>query len=314
MKIIITGATGFIGTHLCTSLSARHSVVPVVRRAKVTGNSQEFVIPDISESTEWAGVLAGADIIVHLAARAHVMDERSLNPLEEYRKVNTQGSIRLAEEAVKQGIKRFIYVSTVKVHGEGDSSVAYNSNSPLSATDPYGRSKAEAERALQKIAGNSDMELVILRPPAVYGLGVKGNIPKLARLIKTRIPLPFGSATNSRSMVSISNLEVWVKRAVEDELRKETVAIIGDPSPVALKDLVEWVGNGMQKRAILVPVPVSIMNFCARVLRKEAIAQRLFGSFVATPTFGAFPGIEQELFQTKDQLINFGVDFENSIN
>lgn len=308
MKIMVTGATGFVGQALSKSLKKRHQVVTVVRNSE-NGGSNDLVVPDIGENTNWDGLLEGTEVIVHLAARAHVMKDRSGDPLAEYLAVNFHGTKKLAEAASAQGVKKFIFFSSIKVHGEGRDGAPYSAHDVPNPSDPYGVSKAKAEALLLKISEESGMQVVIVRPPAIYGVGVKGNIPKFAKLVKTRIPLPFGLVENSRSMVSIRNLEKWVERAVEDELSLQTIVIAGDPRPVSTRNLVDWMGEGMGIRVIQIPIPVSILNILARLVKRQSISQRLLGNLVAEPSFDVFPEIKSQLNDPRTELVDFGRDF-----
>ena len=182
MKVLVSGANGFVGRALCSHLDThRHAVVPAVRRA--SGLAGEVVVGDIDCTTDWGATLAACDAVVHLAARVHVMDDPAHNPLALYRATNTEATLNLARQAARAGVKRFVFISSIKVNGEGRDA-PYRETDVPAPDDAYAISKWEAEQGLQRIAADTGLEVVILRPPLVYGPGVKANFLRLMQMVQ----------------------------------------------------------------------------------------------------------------------------------
>jgi nucleoside-diphosphate-sugar epimerase len=206
---LVTGANGFVGRALCGVLVQHgHFVKGAVRCSVVTKNSKtsQVVVGEINSQTDWTVALTGIEVVIHLAARVHVMQETSTDPLRDFRCTNVLGTEQLARVAAANGVKRFVYVSSIKVNGEetiGDH--RYSEIDAASPQDPYGVSKWEAEQALHRVALETGMEIVIVRPPLVYGAGVKGNFALMLKVLIKSIPLPLASVSNLRSLVYIGN-------------------------------------------------------------------------------------------------------------
>jgi UDP-glucose 4-epimerase len=280
---MVTGANGFVGEALVTSLMLKDFAV---RRAvrhisyEISDDESVFISGDINGSTNWLDGLEGVDIVVHTAARVHVMDERSVDPIAEFRRVNVLGSVNLARQAARSGVKRFVYLSSVKVNGElsavGCSLKASDTPRPLGA---YAISKLEAELELLEVALETDLEVVIIRPPLVYGPGVKANFALLIRAIRMGIPLPFGMITaNRRSMVSLYNLIDFVTVCLEHPAARNETFMISDGHDVSTADLVVRISNALGKNIILIPVPVSLLAKIALIFGKQGFMERLTGN------------------------------------
>lgn len=283
MKVLVTGAAGFIGRGLCDTLAFRGLVVvPTVRKAPV---GYEIAVGDIGQDTDWRGALATRpEVVIHLAARVHVMKDDKADPLEYYRAVNVEGSLNLARQAAEVGVKRFVYLSSIKVNGESSSA-----GQPLKADDtpapedPYGISKHEAEQMLRQIATETGMEVVIIRPPVVYGPGVKGNFALLVSWIRKCIPLPLGAVHNKRSLLALENLVDFIALCAEPERSPRAaneVFLISDGEDVSTTELLRKVANAYNVTPRLLPIPVLWIQATARLLGKRAVADRLFGSLV----------------------------------
>lgn len=218
MRVLVTGANGFVGRNLCKHLvSAGHEVTAAVRTAGTAPQgTSEGVVGDISNRPDWRVILEDQDAIIHLAARVHIMKEESSNPLSEFRAVNVESIRLLARAAAELGVRRFVYLSSIKVNGEATSAEPYSAWSRLEPMDPYGVSKAEGEAVLQAELGNTNVESVIVRTPLVYGPGVGGNFIRMLRLVSKELPLPLGGIRNRRSMVSIWNLSDLLEPATRE--------------------------------------------------------------------------------------------------
>jgi nucleoside-diphosphate-sugar epimerase len=279
MKVLVTGANGFIGRALCSCLlSAGYQVVAVVRRPH--GMAHEYVIGEDTSKLEL--VLQGCDALVHLAGRAHVMHEETADPLQAFRTANVDASVRWAMLASKAGVRRFVFMSSIKVNGEFTSP-----NRPFAADDApapedtYGLSKWEAEQALQAIAQTSGMELVVIRPPLVYGPGVKGNFAKLIQWVKAGVPLPFACVHNKRSMVGLDNLVRFIALCTNFEASPKAagqVFLVSDGDDVSTAELLRRVASAYACQARLLPAPVWLLSCVAAFLRRSNEVERLLGS------------------------------------
>ena len=202
MKVLVTGANGFLGKSITKELSRDSNEIISVTRSI---SNDSFAVGEINENTNWTDVLTGCDVVVHLAARVHQMHDDSPNPLLEFRRVNTEGTLNLAHQAKKSGVKRFIFISSIKVNGE-ESDFPYSEVSEPNPSDAYAISKWEAEQGLNQLAREGQMEVVIIRPPLIYGPGVKANFASMIKWVKRGLPLPFGVIHNKRSLVAVGNL------------------------------------------------------------------------------------------------------------
>lgn len=287
--VLITGATGFVGSRLATFLSAqytgmelrlavRHRPDELQAPGALSAGSIE-VVGDINPHTNWTDALDGVDVVVHLAARVHVMNDVARDPLEEYRNANTLATIHLAQEAAKAGVKRFIYLSSIKVNGEETTSgKSYSEDSTPAPIDPYGVSKWEAELGLEKVCAQTGMEFVIIRPPLVYGPGVKANFQKLMGLVAKGLPLPLGAVHNQRSMLALDNLVSFIAEATTNPLAANQRFLLSDGQDVSTSQLLKLLAKGMGKSIWLLPVPVFILRAATQVLGASAAADRLLGS------------------------------------
>jgi len=285
MQILLTGANGFIGSAIASAVvSQGHDLRLLVRR-----KTKRFSYPvaqsqcDLENLDDLATeVFLNTDCVIHSAARAHVMNECSLDPLSEYRKSNRDMTINLAKLASKYGVKRFIYLSSIKVNGEQtEPGSAFQADDVFSSGDPYAVSKYEAEVGILKIARDSGMEVVIIRPPLVYGPKVKANFASMISWVKKGIPLPFGSVDNKRSLVALDNLVDFILLCADREKSPKAanqVFLVSDGQDVSTTTLLSKVGRAYGARARLLPVPVSFMRLAAKLLGKGNIADRLFGN------------------------------------
>ncbi len=280
-RVLVTGATGFIGRPLCGKLAAAGWLI----RAAVRYSSDENTLPAGTEvvripgagpDTDWREALQGVDDVVHLAARVHVMRDKAADPLAAYREVNAAGTARLAAAAGAAGVRRFVFMSTVKVNGEGGGR-PYREMDPPAPSDPYGISKAEGEAALFSAAKAVGMEAVVLRPPLVYGPGVKANFLRLLGLAASGLPLPLGGIRNERSLVYLENLVDAVLLCLVKPEAAGKVYLVSDGPPVSTTELVRMMATSLGRRPRLIPLP----DFARRLARAAGLGdamERVFGS------------------------------------
>lgn len=278
-KILVTGATGFIGKRLVpTLISLGFDVVCVVSK-NVSWLPTKQVIARLESETDWSQALSGIDIVIHLAARVHVMNEVSDSALPEYLTANSIGTKNLAEQAAKHQVKRFIFLSSIKVNGElTTKGLPFSEESATQPVDPYGQSKLYAEHYLQNISQNSTMEVVILRPPLVYGPGVKANFLKMMQLVSKRMPLPFAKVHNQRHFIYVDNLVSALCLVVTHPVAANQTYLVADENSFSLAQLLHLIAQLMNIKIKLMPIPVGVMEFIFRILGKKNLNQRLFSS------------------------------------
>lgn len=294
MKILLTGSTGFIGAAIARSIiSSKLEVIAAVRELPTSialsykGASYQVVGP-IDNQTEWCQALCGVDTVVHCAASTNVMHGHGADVLAAYRKVNVDGTLRLAKQAVENGVRRFIFLSSIKVNGEYTlSGQAFNELSIPKPEGPYGQSKLEAEDALLKLATITGMEVVIIRPPLVYGPGVKGNFARMLKWVKYGLPLPFGTVNNQRSLVALDNLVSLVLLCINRNCSPQAanqVFLVTDNKDVSTTTLLEKVAQAAGRSSFLLPVPIGLLRFGISLLGKPTMAQRLLDNLQVDAT------------------------------
>jgi nucleoside-diphosphate-sugar epimerase len=274
-QFLVTGANGFVGSALVGKLRCRGTV----RYADAATPASHVATGDINDYTDWREALAGIDVVIHTAARVHVMRERSRDPLLAFRQTNVNGTARLAEMAASHGIKRFVYLSTVKVNGEEtpvDSPFA--PEIPPCPATPYGQSKLEAEQVLINIAQRTSMEVVIVRPPLVYGPGVKGNLVALLKCIHKGLPLPFGRVCNLRSMVGLDNLVDFVSTCSTHPKAAGEIFLISDGEDFSTADWIRHFAQGLGRMPILWDIEPRFLQSCANLLGQGDTARSVLGS------------------------------------
>ena len=286
---LVTGANGFIGQTICFKLEAdglphKRAVRSKVSLARLGHDAQQsVVIGDVDSQTDWSIALNQVECVIHCVGRQHVMDENAADPLKEYRLVNVDGTLNLARQAIKNGVTKFIYISSAKVNGEQtEFDCPINEDHDNNPRDAYTISKFEAELGLMELAAGSSMSVIIIRPPLVYGPGVKGNFSSLVKVINQRIPLPFGSISNKRSFLAVDNLVDFIitcARKKEISKLKSEVFLVTDEEDVSTTELLTKVAKAYKKHGLLLPVPVSVLSFFAALFGKTKLAERLFGNF-----------------------------------
>ena len=277
MRILVTGASGFVGTALCRTLLVRgHEVRAAVRTASAPGAERadlhQVVIPDIAAGFDPGALLDGIDTIVHLAAIAH----RSSRIEAEIRRVNCDAAVRLAEAAAGLA-RRFIFLSSVKVHGEDSGGGTYAEEDALNPEDSYGRSKLEAERALTEAAARNGMELVMIRPPLVYGPGVKANFLRLLGWVDSGLPLPFASVRNRRSLIYVGNLVDAIARCAEHPAARGPF-LVSDEETVSTPELVSRIARALERPARLLPAPPALLRVAGTMAGRRDEIRRLICS------------------------------------
>jgi UDP-glucose 4-epimerase len=283
MKLLVTGASGFVGTALIRYLyekgcfrilAALHHQTP-----ELPVGVDSVQISGITADTDWSVALAGVETVVHLAARVHVMKDSSGDPLAEFRRVNVVGTLTLARQAASAGVKRFIFLSSIKVNGEqtlpGQAFTEEDVPAPL---DPYSISKYEAEEGLRDLAQQTKMEVVIIRPPLVYGPGVKANFLNMMRWLHKEVPLPFASLNNRRSLVALDNLLDFIVVCLEHSAAANQIFLVSDGEDLSTAELLRRMASALGKPAHLMPMPTSLLKVGAVLMGRRDMGQRLCGS------------------------------------
>ena len=281
MKVLVTGASGFVGSALCGHLLAKGQTVTGAVRSipgKPLPGVEYRVVSDLSAETNWREALTGMDAVVHCAARVHIMKETSTDPLAAFREMNVKGTACLAEQAADNGVKRFVFISSIKVNGETTSGRPFTADNTPAPEDPYGISKWETEQVLQKIAEKTGLEVVIIRPPLVYGPGVRANFLRLMQAVKLGMPLPLGSINNRRSLVALDNLIDLIDTCLNHPAASNQTFLVSDGNDLSTTALLQNMAVALGRPTRLIPAPESLLRVVAKLLGKTSIAQRLCGS------------------------------------
>ena len=289
MKVLVTGASGFIGSTLCTHLVTQgFETVGTVRRlpdTPVPGVNYR-IVTELGINTDWRDALAGVQAVIHCAARVHVMRDHAPDPLAEFRRVNTLGTETLARAAARSGVQRLVFLSSIKVNGESALPDApFDEASPVNPQDPYAISKWEAEQALTRIATETGLEVVVLRCPLVYGPGMKGNFLRLLQATDRGIPLPFALARdNRRSLIYLDNLASAITTCLTHPAAAGETYLLSDGKDVSTAQLITQMAQALEKPVRLWPVPPALMRLIAGLTGKSAEVDRLFGSLCIDST------------------------------
>lgn len=283
MNVLLTGATGFVGRALMTKIEAISDIRLTVAARMLQSASEstkQYVIKDLSGLTDWSFALVGQQVVIHTAARAHLMKGASVDPLAVFRLVNVDGTLNLARQAALAGVKRFIFISSIKVNGEGTQiGWPYTTYDIPAPEDAYGLSKEEAEAGLKLLALETGMEVVIIRPPLVYGPGVKGNFASILRWLQRGVPLPLGGVTcNRRSLVALDNLVDLLMTCIDHPAAVNETFLVSDGVDLSTADLLRRLGNALGKPARLLSVPPVLLHAVGKLLGQADKAQRLLGN------------------------------------
>lgn len=284
-RILVTGANGFIGSHMMSVLK-QHAYYPLGSIRSDTARLESAVADDCvcvgeaGPNTDWGEALSDIDAVVHLAARVHVIRDVVSDQLDTYRRVNVLGTSSLAEQAIEKGVKRFVYVSSIKVNGEQTTDCPLTEDAMPAPADPYGQSKLEAELRILELARNSSMDVVIVRPPLVYGPGVGGNFRRLLELVERGFPLPLASIRNARSMVSLDNLTDFLITCLEHPRAPGETFLVSDGIDWSTPDLIRAIAKTLGVSQRLFPFPLPLLYFMGRLSGQNDIINRLCQSLV----------------------------------
>ena len=277
--IVVTGGNGFVGRRLCAELATRGRPVRAAVRERREPDTQAFPVGDIHADTDWEAALAGAEAVIHCAARVHVMQESAADPLKAFRAVNVEGTRRLAEVAAEVGVRRLVFLSSIKVNGEATAPGApFRASDSPRPSDAYAVSKWEAEQALHEIAARTGLEVVLVRPPLVYGPGVRANFERLMRLVARGAPIPLGSVDNRRSMVALDNLVDLLIRCVDHPAAAGQTFLVSDRRDLSTPEWIRMLAAAMGRPARLLPIPPALLRLGGRLAGRRAEVERLIGS------------------------------------
>jgi nucleoside-diphosphate-sugar epimerase len=277
-KVLVTGANGFIGRAISAELVLKgFDVLCAVRRPFLLDGANILRVSDLEGQSDWSSNLDGVDCIIHTAARVHIMDDTAHNPFEEFHKVNVIATLNLAQQAVQCGVRRFIFISSIGVNGIQNTIPFLETNKP-NPQGSYALTKYEAEQKLLTLANNTGLQVVIIRPPLVYGDNAPGNFGSLVHWVRSGVPLPLGAVNNKRSFVALDNLVGFIAHCIGHPKAVNEIFLISDGEDISTTELIKRTAKAFGKRPMLMPVPVSLMKFAARLIGKEELATRLFGS------------------------------------
>lgn len=277
-SIMVTGANGFVGQALCAAIWERDMPLLLVTGTNKPAIFGTTIFKKIQPSTDWHTDLKNVDAVVHLAARVHMVHDPSPDPLRDYRLVNVDATLNLATQCAAAGVRRFVYLSSIKVNGEATTDLLFSESNIPAPSDPYGISKHEAEVALRRLGQETGMEIVIIRPPLVYGPRVKANFLRLMRWVRRGIPLPLASVDNRRSMIYVGNLVDVILRCLAHNDAAGRTFVVSDGHDVSIPELIRVLASAMGRRPMLLPMPPAALRLAASLAGRGAAAERLLNS------------------------------------
>lgn len=282
MKILVTGATGFVGSFLVQKLVNLHDVIILTRK-------KNALLPDtvqqcVEENIFDAELSENIDVIIHLAGRAHILNDQSNNPLDDFRKVNVKGTLQLAKQALEKKVKRFIFISSIGVNGAVTFDKSFSEKSTPKPHADYAISKYEAEEALKALFTSSETELIIIRPPLVYAAHAPGNFARLLKLVSTNLPLPFAQTNNKRTFVALENLVDFIQLCITHPKAANQTFLVADQESLSTRELVEYLKQGIGKNSYFIYIPQSLMKLGASCLGKSKLYEQLFDSLEVDTT------------------------------
>lgn len=281
LSTLVTGANGFIGKSLCAELSKQKFAVRVATRTECIeiNDLERVAIGLIDANTDWSASLQDIDVVIHLAARVHVMEEKVDDPLTEFRKINVEGTLNLARQAANLGVKRLVFISSIKVNGECTAlNKPFYADDQAQPEDAYGLSKFEAEEGLKLLAKKTGMDVIIIRPPLVYGEGVNANFANMMAVVMSGLPLPLGAIHNRRSYVYVENLVSLIVCCIDHPATANQTFLVSDGHDFSTTDLLRSCATALGVKSRLLPLPQKLVEFCAALLGKRILAQRLCGN------------------------------------
>jgi len=281
-KILLTGANGFIARELSVKLTDKKFklVLAVRQRSSFFSKSAlQVEVGDLTSDTDWSEPLDSVSVVIHTAARVHVMNDSALDPLTEFRRVNLEGTVNLAKQAAEAGVKRFIFLSSIKVNGEATKvGTPFTADDVPAPRDAYGISKAETEQALLDLSAATDMEVVIVRPVLVYGPNVKANFLDMMHWLSKGIPLPFGAINNKRSLIALDNLVDLIITCVDHPAAANQIFLASDGEDISTTELLQKISLSLKQKPRLIPVSSKVLCMVAGLIGKRGLARRLIGS------------------------------------
>lgn len=315
MKVLITGASGFVGEALGRELATRgqFSVVGCIRKPVNDLTFPVVVTGDLVDFDGWDDVLTGVDVVVHLAARAHVLKGPAEESLDQFRRVNVDVTGRLAESALRVGVKRFVYISSIGVNGAGTGAQPFTEAMAPSPETEYGLSKLEAENKLKSLLGNTDLELVVIRPPLVYAGNAPGNFRRLLKLVRAGLPMPVRRVSNQRSMLALENLVDFIVCCTAHEAAAGETFLVSDAEALSLPEILTAIGSGMHRPIRLFSVPTRLLAFGASLIGKKAVYDQLCGSLVVDASKARVILDWQPPVSPRDGLAKAGQDFMGGV-
>lgn len=281
MNLLVTGVNGFVGSRLAQALEPASDIdlTGTIRRPVEIKAARTIIVQELDAKTDWSEALKSQNVVMHAAARAHIMTEDAVDPMLEYRRTNVDGTLNLARQAAAAGVKRFIFLSSIKVNGDATKiGRPFDADDTANPLHDYGISKAEAENGLLKISSDTGMEVVIIRPPLVYGPNVKGNFAKLSALVAKGVPLPLAMVKNQRSFIAIDNLVDLIITCINHPKAANQIFLASDGQDLSTPELLNGIAKAMGRDIKLFPLPSSLLSLGAAMIGKKDEANRLLGS------------------------------------